>query len=58
MSPEEQLLLMAEEIVNQLGPEAALSLSGTITYMAGKEPMRQEQKTPEYARRNRKLIKK
>lgn len=58
MSPEEQLIMMAEEIVSQLGPEAALLLSGAITYMAGKEPMRQEQKTHKYARRNRKLIKK
>lgn len=47
MSPEEQLLLMAEEIVNQLGPEAALLLSAAITtYIAGKEPMGQEQKLP------------
>lgn len=46
----EELLLMAEEIANQLGPKAALLLAEIITYMV------QEQKIPKYARRNGKLI--
>lgn len=56
MSPEEQLMMMAEEIVGQLGPEAAMMLAEAIAMMVqgGGEPMPQE--APAYARRGGKLV--
>ena len=60
-SPEEQLMMMAEEIVGQLGPEAAMMLAEAIAMMVqggggmgGGEPMPQE--APAYARRGGKLV--
>ena len=60
-SPEEQLMMMAEEIVSQLGPEAAMMLAEAIAMMVqgsgemgGGEPMPQE--APAYARRGGKLV--
>ena len=55
-SPEEQLMMMAEEIVGHLGPEAAMMLAEAIAMMVqgGGEPMPQE--APAYARRGGKLV--
>lgn len=55
-SPEEQLMMMAEEIVIQLGPEAAMMLAEAIAMMVqgGGEPVPQE--APAYARRGGKLV--
>ena len=56
-SPEEQLIMMAEEIVSQLGPEAAMMLAEAIAQMVQggvEEPMPQE--APAYARRGGKLV--
>lgn len=57
-SPEEQLTMMAEEIVGQLGPEAAMMLAEAIAQMVqgggGGQPMPQEE--PAYARRGGKLV--
>ena len=55
-SPEEQLMMMAEEIVSQLGPEAAMMLAEAIAMMVqgGGEPVPQE--APAYARRGGKLV--
>lgn len=60
MGPEEQIIMMAEEIVGQLGPEAAMMLAEAIAMMVqgggegGGEPMPQE--APVYARRGGKLV--
>lgn len=60
MGPEEQIMMMAEEIVGQLGPEAAMMLAEAIAMMVqgggegGGEPMPQE--APAYARRGGKLV--
>lgn len=60
MGPEEQIMMMAEEIVGQLGPEAAMMLAEAIAMMVqgggegGGEPMPQE--APVYARRGGKLV--
>ncbi len=58
-SPEEQLMMMAQEIVGQLGPEAAMMLAEAIAQMVqggggGGEPMPEE--APAYARRGGKLV--
>lgn len=59
-SPEEQIMMMAEEIVGQLGPEAAMMLAEAIAQLAqgggggGEQPMPEEQ--PAYARRGGKLV--
>lgn len=56
-SPEEQLMMMAEEIVGQLGPEAAMMLAEAIAQMVqgggGGQPMPQEE--PVYARKGGKF---
>ncbi len=60
MGPEEQIMMMAEEIVGQLGPDAAMMLAEAIAMMVqgggegGGEPMPQE--APAYARRGGKLV--
>ena len=59
MGPEEQIMMMAEEIVGQLGPDAAMMLAEAIAMMVqgggegGGEPMPQE--APAYARRGGKI---
>lgn len=59
MGPEEQIMMMAEEIISQFGPEAAMMLAEAIAMMVqggegGGEPMPQE--APAYARRGGKLV--
>lgn len=60
MGPEEQIMMMAEEIISQFGPEAAMMLAEAIAMMiqgggeGGGEPMPQE--APAYARRGGKLV--
>ncbi len=58
--PEEQLMQMAQQIVQQLGPEAAAMLAQAIMAMlegggAGMEAAPQE--APVYARKGGKLVK-
>ena len=56
--PEEQIVAMAEQIVGQLGPEAAMMLAEAIAQMVqgggGGQPMPEE--APAYARRGGKLV--
>lgn len=62
-SPEEQLMMMAEEIINQLGPEAAMMLAEAIAQMLQgggggepgmEQPMPEEQ--PMYQRKGGRLV--
>ena len=50
-SPEQQIMQMAQEIIGQLGPEAALMLAEAITQMA-----QQAQTPPTYQRKGGKLV--
>lgn len=55
MAPEEQLMMMAQEIIQQLGPEGAAMLAEAIMAMLqqGAAP----QQAPAYAKRGGKLVK-
>lgn len=54
MAPEEQLMMMAQEIIQQLGPEGAAMLAEAIMAMLqqGAAP----QQAPAYARKGGKLV--
>ena len=54
MAPEEQIMMMAQEIVQQLGPEGAAMLAEAIMMMLqqGEAP----QEAPAYARKGGKLV--
>lgn len=54
--PEEQIMAMAQQILEQMGPEAAAMLAETIMQMlqGGGEPAPQE--APVYARKGGKLV--
>lgn len=54
MAPEEQLMMMAQEIIQQLGPEGAAMLAEAIMMMLqqGEAP----QEAPAYARKGGKLV--
>lgn len=54
MAPEEQIMMMAQEIVQQLGPEGAAMLAEAIMAMLqqGAAP----QQAPAYARKGGKLV--
>lgn len=51
-SPEEQLMGMAQQIIQQLGPEAAAMLAQVIVQM-----LQGGQQAPAYARKGGKLVK-
>lgn len=55
MAPEEQLMMMAQEIIQQLGPEGAAMLAEAIMAMLqqGAAP----QQAPAYAKKGGKLVK-
>lgn len=56
--PEEQIMMMAEEIVGQLGPEGAMMLAEAIAQMVqgggGGQPAPQE--APAYQRKGGKMV--
>lgn len=52
-SPEEQLAMMAQEIVGQLGPEAALMLAEVIVQIV--QQAAQPQEAPVYSKKGGKL---
>ena len=54
MAPEEQLMMMAQEIVQQLGPEGAAMLAEAI--MALLQQGAAPQEAPAFARRGGKLV--
>jgi hypothetical protein len=51
-SPEDQIAMMAQEIVNQLGPEGAALLAQAIMSILQQAP----QQAPAYARKGGKLV--
>ncbi len=53
--PEEQIMAMAEEIVGQLGPEAAMMLAEAIAQMVQGGGGGQPQEAPAYQRKGGKL---
>lgn len=57
--PEEQIAAMAQQIVEQLGPEAAAMLADTIMQMlqgGGGQPQEAPQGEPVYAKKGGKLV--
>lgn len=54
--PEEQIAQMAQEIVQQLGPEAALMLAQAIAQLAQSTTSSAPQGQPVYARKGGKLV--
>lgn len=54
MAPEEQLMMMAQEIIQQLGPEGAAMLAEAIMAMLQQGAAPQE--APAYAKRGGKLV--
>ena len=55
MAPEEQLIMMAQEIIQQLGPEGAAMLAEAI--MAVLQQGAAPQQAPAYAKKGGKLVK-
>lgn len=54
--PEEQIMAMAQQIVEQLGPEAAAMLAQVIMQMLQEAPAPQPQGQPVMARQGGKLV--
>ena len=55
--PEEQIMQMAQQIVQQLGPEASALLAQTIMQILQGGGGAQEQAAPTYAKKGAKLVK-
>lgn len=56
-SPEEQLMAMAQQIIQQLGPEASAALAEMIMQMLQQmQQQTQPQGTPQYQKKGGKLV--